>query len=71
MICRLDRLFENNINPITGHEYDNSWIVLILTDSLDYQQMSGSSNGCAYTIKVSRNQCKDWKMAVGDFIGFC
>lgn len=71
MIYRLDRLSENNINPITGQEYDNTWMVLMLTDSLDYQQMSGSSNGCAYTIKVSRSQCKDWKMPVGDFIGFC
>lgn len=71
MIYRVDRLSENSINPITGHEYDNSWIILMLTDSPDYQQMSGSSNGCAYTIKVSRKQYKDWKMAVGDFIGFC
>lgn len=71
MICRLDRLVENNVNPITGHTYDNSWIILMLTDSFDYQQMCGSSNGCAYTIKTSRNQHKDWKMAVGDFIGFC
>ena len=71
MIYRVDRLSENRINPITGHEYDNSWIILMLTDSPDYQQMSGSSNGCAYTIKVSRKQYKDWKMAVGDFIGFC
>lgn len=71
MIYRLDRLSENNINPITGHEYDNSWIVLMLTDSLGYQQIGKSSDGCAYTIKVSRNQYKDWKMAVGDFIDFC
>lgn len=40
------------------------------TDSLEYQQMCGSSNGCAYTIKISRSQCKNWKMAVGDFMGF-
>lgn len=32
--------------------------------------MCGSSNGCAYTIKVSRSRYKDWKMAVCDFIGF-
>lgn len=70
MIYRLDGLSENKINPITGHEYDNSWMILILTDSHDYQQMCGNSNGCAYTIKISRNQCKDWKMAVCDFIGF-
>ncbi len=70
MVYRLDDLIENNINPITGHEYDNSWMVLMLTDSHDYQQMCGNNNGCVYTIKISRNQCKDWKMAVCDFIGF-
>lgn len=71
MICRLDRLSENNINPITEHDYDNSWIILMLTDSLDYQQMCGSNNGCAYTIRISRNQYQNWKMAIGDFISFC
>lgn len=71
MIYRLDRLVENDVNPITGYEYDNSWIILMLTDSFDYQQMCGCSNGCAYTIKVSCNQYKNWKMAVGDFINFC
>lgn len=70
MIYRLDKLSENSINPVTGHGYDNSWIILMLTDSPDYQQMSGSSNGCAYTIKISRSQCKNWMMSVGDFIGF-
>lgn len=50
--------------------YDNSWIILMLTDSPDYQQMCGSSGGCAYTIKVSRSQYKNWKMAAGDFISF-
>ena len=39
MIYRVDRLSENSINPITGHEYDNSWLILMLTDSLEYQQM--------------------------------
>lgn len=71
MIYRLDRLSENNINPITGYEYDSSWMIFQLTDSLDYQQMCGSGNGCAYMIKTSREQYKDWKMAVCDFIGFC
>lgn len=70
MIYRLNELEENKINPITGCEYDNSWRILKLTDSDDYQMMCGSSNGCAYTIKVSRLQYKDWAMAVGDFIGF-
>lgn len=71
MIYRLDSLSENNINPITGGAYDSSWIIFQLTDSLDYQQMCGNSNGCAYMIKTSREQYKDWKMAVCDFIGFC
>ncbi len=71
MIYRLDKLSENSINPITGHKYDNSWIILMLTDSFDYQQMCGSNNGCAYMIKISRSQYKNWKISVGDFIGFC
>lgn len=70
MIYRVDKLSENRVNPITGHAYDNAWIVFMLTDSPDYQQICGSCNGCAYMIKMSRNQCKNWKMAVGDFIGF-
>lgn len=70
MLYRLDELVENSINPITGYEYDSSWIILMLTDSQEYQQMCGAANGCAYTIKVSRSRCKDWRMAVGDFIGF-
>lgn len=71
MIYRVDRLSENSINPITGHKYGSAWVILMLTDSLDYQQMTGSNNDCTYTIKVSRKQCKAWEMAVGDFIGFC
>lgn len=59
MIYRLDRLVESDVNPITGHAYDNSWIILMTTDSFDYQQMCGSSNGCAYTIKISCNQYKN------------
>lgn len=70
MIYRLDILSENSINPITRQAYDNSWIILMLTDSPDYQQMCGSSDGGAYTIKMSRGQYKNWKMAVGDFIDF-
>ena len=70
MIYRVDELIENKINPITKQVYDNSWIILMLTDSKDYQKMCGSSNCCAYTIKVSRFQCSDWKMAICDFIDF-
>ena len=70
VVYRVDELIENKINPITGNQYDDSWIVLMLTDSEEYQFMCGSRNGCAYTIKVSRTKCDDWKMAVGDFISF-
>ena len=70
MIFRVDELTDNHINPITGDAYDNSWIILMLTDSEDYQYMCGSLGCCAYTLKVSRVQCGDWKLAVGDFVGF-
>ena len=70
MLYCVDKLIECGINPITGCGYDSSWIALILTDSKDYQFMCGSQNGCAYTIKVSRTKCDDWKMAVGDFVSF-
>ena len=70
MVYRVDELTECGINPITGYGYDSSWIILMLTNSAEYQFMCGSRNGCAYTIKVSRTKCNDWKMAVGDFISF-
>lgn len=70
MIYRVDKLEENEINPITGQVYDNAWIILMLTESKDYQKMCGSSNGCAYTIKISRMKCKDWKMSICDCVGF-
>ena len=68
MVYRIDNFIENTTNPITNCEYDMSWIVLILTDSDEYQQFVGSKNGCAYTIKVSRFKCKDWMIVIGDFI---
>lgn len=70
MIYRIDNFTENRINPITNCEYDASWIILMLTDSDEYQQLVGSNNGCAYTIKVSRSKCKNWTIVVGDFIDF-
>lgn len=70
MIYRVDELTEGKINPFTEREYNCSWIIFMLTDSEDYQQMCGSRNGCAYTIKVSRLKCREWKMACGDFLGF-
>lgn len=70
MIYRIDNFAESKTNPITNCEYDASWIVLILTDSDEYQQFVGSKNGCAYTIRVSRSKCENWMMDVGDFISF-
>ena len=70
MVCRIDCLRENKINPITNCEYDASWIVLMLTDSDEYQQFAGSNHGCAYTVKVSRSQCENWMTVIGDFISF-
>jgi len=58
LIYRIDNFTENRINPITGSEYDESWIVIILTDSDEYQQLVGSNNECAYTVKISRVKCK-------------
>lgn len=63
-------IFVPAVPNLLKKSYDNSWRILMLTDNLDYQQMCGSSNGCAYMIKTSR-QYKNWKMAVGDFMGFC
>lgn len=71
MIYRIDELPENRINPITGYEYDHSWKILMLTESSEYQTMCGSSDGYAYTIKISQWKHKKWEMAVGDFIDFC
>ena len=70
MFYRVDRLSEISVNPISRQAYDNSWVVLMLTDALDYQQICGSINGGAYTIKISRSRYKNWEMAVGDFIDF-
>lgn len=67
MVYRLDRLEENGINPVTVYQYDNSWVIFMLDNSKDYQQMCGNSNGCAYTVKTSRLMYKDWGMAVCDF----
>lgn len=70
MIYRVDSFKEDGINPFTCCEYDDSWVIFILTNRTDYRQMVGSNNGCTYTVKTSRVLCNDWKMAVGDFISF-
>ncbi len=71
MIYRLDNFTENNINPVTNCEYDASWMVLILSDDIDTPMIVGANNGCAYTIKISKQLHDDWQMAVGDFIDYC
>lgn len=68
MIYRLDNFIENEINPITQEKYDDSWVIFILNNE-SYQMKCGSENGCAYTLRVSK-QCTFWKMALCDFIGY-
>lgn len=71
MIYRVDNFTENNINPINDSEYDSLWMVLTLSSDIDTPMLVGSNNGCAYTIKINKQLRNDWKMAVGDFIGYC
>ena len=71
MIYRVDKFTENNINPITNSEYDESWLVLTLSKDIPEPMIVGSNNGSAYTIKISKQIHPNWKMAVGDFIDYC
>lgn len=71
MIYRVDNFIENNINPITKREYDSSWLVLVLSSDIDDAMIVGANNGCAYSMKISKQLHDDWKMAIGDFIGYC
>lgn len=71
MIYRVDNFTENNINPINDSEYDSLWMVLTLSSDIDTPMLVGANNGCAYTIKINKQLHYDWKMAVGDFIGYC
>lgn len=71
MIYRVDKFTESNINPITKSEYDSSWLVLTLSSDMDTPMIVGANNGYAYAIKISKQLHDDWKMAVGDFIGYC
>lgn len=71
MIYRVSEFTESNINPITKREYDSSWLVLVLASDIDVAMIVGANNGCAYIIKINKQLHDDWKMAVGDFIGYC
>lgn len=69
MLYRTDTFEETRINPITQKAYDDTWLVVQLTDTVGYQMLCGSRNGCAYTLKVSRRY-SDWAFTVGDFLDF-
>ena len=71
MIYRVDDFIENNINPITNSEYGSSWMILTLPSDIDTPMLVGANNGCAYNIKINKQLHDDWKMAIGDFIGYC
>ena len=71
MIYRVDNFIRNNINPITNSEYGSSWMILTLPSDIDTPMFVGANNGCAYTIRISKQLHADWKMAIGDFIGYC
>lgn len=71
MIYRVDDLPENKINPITGQEYDSSWIVFTLTCSVDNRAITGMGKEGVYFIRLSRFLNDDWQLSVGDFIGYC
>ena len=71
MIYRVDKFAENNINPITKGEYDSSWLVLVLASDIDSAMIVGANNCCTYTIKINKHLHDDWKMAIGDYIGYC
>lgn len=61
MIYRVDSFTENNINPITNCEYDSTWLVFALSSDMDTPMIVGTNNGCAYTIKISKQLHDDWK----------
>lgn len=70
MIYQFDQWSEKSRELIADNKCNNAWIMLMLTDSYDYQKMCGNNEYGIYTIKISRNQCKDWNLSVCDFIGF-
>ena len=69
MIFRCDEFIENDINLVTNTKYDDSWIVFVLNNE-PYKMRCGSENGCAYTLKVSKENVLHWQMALCDFIGY-
>ena len=70
MIYRIDNLTDYRIDPISGREFDSSWIIFSLKYTAPDSVIVGADNGTAYTIKVSKFNNSDWRFAVGDFIGY-
>jgi len=71
MFYRVDKFTENNINPITNSEYDESWLVLTLSKDITEPMIVGANNDSTYIIKINKALNSNWKMAVGDFIDYC
>ncbi len=71
MIYRVDEFTEDSINTATDNKYNNSWLVLTLSNDITEPMIVGANNGSAYTIKISKEFHSNWELAVGDFIGYC
>lgn len=71
MVYRINEFTENNINTIINCEYDSAWLIMALSSDIDTPMIVGATNDSAYTIKINKQLYDDWKMAVGDFIGYC
>ena len=71
MIYRVDYLPESNKNPITGCEYDSSWVVFKLSNSSDYKIFTGKCKEGFYFTRVSKCLNVEWWLSVGDFVGYC
>ena len=70
MIYRFDYLQNNSINPVTGRPFDDRWIIVQLTESADYCQHCGMTNGNVYTVFISKRNCPNWQMDIGDCFSF-
>lgn len=61
MIYRIDNLTDYRIDPISGREFDSSWIIFSLKYTAPDSVIVGADNGTAYTIKVSKFNNSDWR----------
>ena len=71
MIYKINEFTENGINPITNTKYDESWLILTLSNDISEPMIVGSNNYSAYTIKINKQLHSNWKMSVGDFTQYC